>query len=91
MSTTMTATNQTPFGSLGRLITPAQAPTAADREQCYQAALKLVERIESNLRCSRRCLYWRVSDKAQLTTVTEVVNAILSDDLLLPEDVQNAA
>lgn len=60
--------------------------TDPERELRYAAALKLVERIENNLRCSRRCLYWRISDKKQLTTVMEVVNAILSDDLLLPEE-----
>lgn len=56
-----------------------------DREARYQAALKLVERIEKNLSCSRRRLYWRVSDKQPLTTVMEVVNAMVADDLLLPE------
>lgn len=57
-----------------------------DREARYQAALALITRIESNLRCSRRCLYWRISDKAQLTTAMEVVNAILAEDLLMPEE-----
>lgn len=72
-----------------RLDTPSYPfiqATDEERELRYAAALKLVERIESNLRCSRRCLYWRISDKKQLTTVMEVVNAILSDDLLLPEE-----
>ena len=73
-----------------RLNTPSYPEVAldldADREARYQAALRLVERIESNLRCSRRCLYWRISDKAQLTTVMEVVNAMVGNDLLLPEE-----
>lgn len=65
---------------------PCKAPTVAEREAAYQAALKLVERIERNLRSRYRVLYWRVSDKAQLTTVMEVINAYLADDLLLPDE-----
>jgi hypothetical protein len=81
--TTQTLTALTGVRAYPELVKP---PTAADREARYTAALKLVERIEKNLSCSRRCLYWRISDKAQLTTVMEVVNAILADDLLLPNE-----
>lgn len=87
MATTL-ITTQTLTALTGVRVYPelAQPPSAADREARYAAALALVTRIESNLRCSRRCLYWRVSDKAQLTTVMEVVNAYLENDLLLPDE-----
>ena len=82
-----TICTQTPFGSLGRLIAPA-SPTDADREQCYQAALKLVERIDDDL--TRGTYYYRNNDGELLLTLDQVVVAILDDDLLLPEDVLNA-
>lgn len=87
MATTLTHRPRLDTLSYPELV---KAPTAAEREARYQAALRLVERIEKNL-LRPRIFYIRVSDKAPLTTLTEVVNAILDDDLLLPnEPVLNA-
>lgn len=60
-----------------------QLVNAAKREAAYQAALKLVERIDYNL---RRGIHYRASDGAVLTTLDEVIRAILADNLRLPDE-----
>lgn len=52
-------------------------------EAAYQAALKLVDRIDYNL---RRGIHYRTSDGALLTTLDEVIRAILTNDLRLPDE-----
>lgn len=57
--------------------------TAAEREQRYQAALKLVAHIDNDL--TRGIRHYRNKDGVLLTSLDEVIRAILADDLLLPE------
>jgi len=54
-----------------------------DREARYQAALELVERIDDDL--TRGVRHYRTKGGALLGTLDEVIRAILSDDLLVPE------
>ncbi len=61
-----------------------KAPTAAEREATYQAALKLVARIDEDL--TRGIRHYRTKAGLLLTTLDEVVRAILDNDLLLPEE-----
>jgi hypothetical protein len=60
------------------------SPTASDREATYQAALKLVARIDEDL--TRGIRHYRSKAGLLLTTLDEVIRAILNDDLLLPEE-----
>ncbi len=57
--------------------------TAVEREATYYAALKLVARIDEDL--TRGTRHYRNKAGVLLTTLDEVVRAILEDDLLLPE------
>lgn len=56
----------------------------AEREVAYQAALKLVARIDEDL--TRGIRHYRTRAGELLTTLDEVVRAILGNDLLLPEE-----
>lgn len=57
--------------------------TNAEREAAYQAALKLVTRIDDDL--IRGVRHYRNKGGKLLGTLDEVVRAILADDLLLPD------
>ena len=59
------------------------APTAAEREATYHAALDLVAYIDDAL--TRGTHHYRNKSGRLLMTLDEVVNAILGNDLLLPE------
>jgi hypothetical protein len=78
------------IGRNGRYTTPrvypelVKTPTAAEREATYQAALKLVARIDEDL--TRGIRHYRNKAGVLLTTLDEVVRAILDNDLLLPEE-----
>lgn len=61
-----------------------KTPTMAEREATYQAALKLVARIDEDL--TRGIRHYRNKTGLLLTTLDEVVRAILDNDLLLPEE-----
>jgi len=63
---------------------PEQSTTAAEREAAYQAALKLVARIDEDL--TRGIRHYRNKAGVLLTTMDEVIRAILDNDLLLPEE-----
>ena len=63
--------------------------TAAEREAAYQASLALVARIDDDLR--RGVRHYRDRAGGLLTTLDEVMRAILSDDLLVPEAAELAA
>jgi hypothetical protein len=59
------------------------APTPAEREATYYAALELVAHIDEAL--TRGTRHYRNRAGELLTTLDEVVGAILSNNLLLPE------
>ena len=59
------------------------APTAADREAAYYAALELVAQIDEAL--TRGTRHYRNKAGELLTTLDQVVYAILNNDLLLPD------
>ena len=61
-----------------------KTPTPAEREATYQAALKLVARIDEDL--TRGIRHYRNRAGLLLTTLDEVVRAILDNELLLPEE-----
>jgi hypothetical protein len=56
---------------------------ATEQEATYSAALELVARIDDDL--TRGVRHYRNKAGTLLTTLDEVVRAILNDDLLLPE------
>jgi hypothetical protein len=58
-------------------------PTATEQEATYYAALELVARIDDDL--TRGTRHYRNKDGILLTTLDEVVRAILENDLLSPE------
>jgi hypothetical protein len=55
-----------------------------ERESAYYAALELVARIDEDLTLGIR--HYRTKAGILLTTLDEVVRAILDDNLLLPEE-----
>ncbi len=57
---------------------------ASEREMKYYAALELVARIDEEL--TRGTRHYRNRAGTLLTTLDEVVRAILGDDLMLPEE-----
>jgi hypothetical protein len=57
--------------------------TRSDQEATYQSALELVARIDEEL--TRGVRHYRNRSGVLLTTLDEVVHAILADDLMLPE------
>jgi hypothetical protein len=59
------------------------APTANEREATYNAALELVAQIDEALAKGTR--HYRNKAGELLTTLDEVVRAILANDLLVPE------
>jgi hypothetical protein len=59
------------------------APSANERETTYYAALELVAQIDEAL--TRGTRHYRNKAGELLTTLDEVVRAILANDLLLPE------
>jgi hypothetical protein len=81
MTTTLTQTHRS------RLITPTvypelvKAPTAAEREATYAAALTLVARIDDDL--TRGVRHYRSKGGVLLRTLDEVVRAILDNDLMV--------
>lgn len=62
---------------------PELVPTPAEQEATYQAALELVAIIDENL--TRGVFHYRNKAGVLLTTLDEVIHAILDDNLLLPE------
>ena len=56
----------------------------SEREAAYYAALKLVARIDEDL--TKGIRHYRSKAGVLLTTLDEVVHAILNDDLLLSEE-----
>ncbi|MDM8519294.1 hypothetical protein QUF64_04550 [Anaerolineales bacterium HSG6] len=65
-----------------RRIYPELVPTPAERETTYYAALELVAIIDENLR--RGVFHYRNRAGRLLSTLDEVINAILTDNLQLP-------
>jgi hypothetical protein len=61
-----------------------RTPAMSEREAVYYAALKLVAGIDEDL--TRGIRHYRNKAGMLLTTLDEVVRAILNDDLLLPEE-----
>jgi len=59
------------------------APTADEKEATYYAALELVAQIDEAL--TRGTRHYRNKAGELLTTLDEVVNAILSNDLYVPD------
>ena len=59
----------------------------SEREATYNAALELVARIDDDL--TRGVRHYRNKDGLLLTTLDEVVRAILDDNLLIPEEQDN--
>lgn len=60
------------------------AARAAEQEATYYAALNLVAHIDEDL--TRGTRHYRNKAGVLLTTLDEVVHAILDDDLLLPDE-----
>ncbi|MCB0167139.1 MAG: hypothetical protein KDI79_23120 [Anaerolineae bacterium] len=54
-----------------------------EQDAAYHAALELVARIDDDL--SRGIRHYRTKAGQLLTTLDEVIRAILADDLLVPE------
>jgi hypothetical protein len=73
-------------GQKKRRIFPELVPTPAEREAAYYAALELVAVIDENLR--RDIFHYRNNEGKLLTSLDEVVHAIMMDDLLLPQQKQ---
>ncbi len=65
---------------------PELVPTPAEREAAYYNALDLVAVIDENL--TRGVCHYRNRAGVLLNTLDEVINAILTDDLLLPQQEQ---
>lgn len=65
------------------LVKPAKI---SEREATYHAALELVARIDEDL--TRGIRHYRTKAGVLLTTLDEVVRAILDDNLLAPEEVE---
>lgn len=63
-------------------------PTSAEREASYYAALELVAHIDEAL--TRGTRHYRNKAGELLTTLDEVVRAILENDLLLPDTREEA-
>lgn len=61
-----------------------KTPAANEQEAAYQAALKLVARIDEDLR--RGVRHYRNRAGELLTTLDEVVRAVLRNELFLPEE-----
>jgi hypothetical protein len=61
-----------------------KTPSTAEREVAYHAALKLVAKIDDEL--TRGIRHYRNKAGVLLTTLDEVVRAILDDDLQLAEE-----
>jgi len=59
------------------------APTPAEQEATYYAALELVAEIDEGL--TRGTRHYRNKAGALLTSLDQVINALLTDDLALPE------
>lgn len=59
----------------------------SEREATYNAALELVARIDEDL--TRGIRHYRTKAGRLLTTLDEVVRAILEDNLLLAEEKEN--
>ncbi len=60
--------------------------SATEQEETYYAALKLVAQIDEDL--TRGVRHYRNKAGLLLTTLDEVVQAILDDDLLLEEEME---
>ena len=60
------------------------SPPISEKESTYYAALKLVARIDDDL--TKGIRHYRNQAGELLTTLDQVVHAILTDDLLLPEE-----
>jgi hypothetical protein len=54
-----------------------------EREATYNAALKLVAQIDEDL--TKGIRHYRTKNGQLLTTLDQVINAILEDNLLLPQ------
>lgn len=63
--------------------------SVTEQELTYYAALELVARIDEDL--TRGTRHYRNKAGVLLTALDEVIRAILGDDLLLPEEQQEAA
>ena len=59
----------------------------SEQEATYYAALELVERIDEDL--TRGVRHYRDKAGILLTTLDEVVRAIIDDNLLIPEEQEN--
>ncbi|RME70882.1 MAG: hypothetical protein D6784_15925 [Chloroflexi bacterium] len=64
------------------------AASASEREAAYYAALELVAQIDEAL--TRGTRHYRNKAGELLTTLDQVVHAILNNDLLLPETTAEA-
>ena len=60
------------------------APSVNERETAYYAALKLVSQIDEDL--TRGTRHYRNKAGTLLTTLDEVIRAILDNDLLMPDE-----
>ena len=62
---------------------PVKPAFNSDQDATYAAALELVARIDDEL--TRGIRHYRTKTGQLLTTLDEVINAILTDNLMLPE------
>jgi hypothetical protein len=69
--------------SNGRTRPELVVSRAGEKEASYNAALTLVAQIDEDL--TRGTRHYRTKNGELLTTLDQVVNAILADNLLLPQ------
>ncbi len=69
--------------SNGRSYPELVVSRSNEKEMAYNAALKLVAQIDEDL--DKGIRHYRTKSGRLLTTLDQVINAILEDNLLLPE------
>lgn len=81
----MVATNGHNQRTYPKLIKPG---AMTEQEATYRAALELIARIDEDL--TRGVRHYRTKAGLLLTTLDEVIRAILRDDLLMPDEEEAA-
>ncbi len=71
----------------GRYPELVKTSKVAEQETTYNAALELVARIDEDL--TRGIRHYRTEAGVLLTTLDEVIHAILDDNLLVPAEQEN--
>ena len=74
------------IATTGRIsLTAPRLPVAGQKDAAYKTALELVARIDENL--TRDTGHYYTKSGELLTTLDEVVRAILDNDLLMSDEV----